>query len=54
MSRFKFAITALGALAVAACATTPANPPASTGSGTAPTGAQPTPPSNPDGTPPHG
>jgi hypothetical protein len=50
MSGFKFVIAGLGALALVACTTTPAptDTPA-TGSGTAPTGAQPTPPANQDG-----
>lgn len=63
MSGMKFVIAGLGALAIAACSTTPANngmataPAASgtsdsTGSGTAPPTAQPTPPANQDGSPP--
>jgi hypothetical protein len=50
MSAIKFAIAGLGALALVACTTTPAptDSPA-TGSGTAPTGAQPAPPANQDG-----
>lgn len=58
MSRMKFAIAGLTALSLAACATTPAPDAApaansdSTGSGTSPSGAQPTPPANQDGSAP--
>jgi hypothetical protein len=58
MSRMTFVIAGLGALALAACSTTPADSGTatsttapSTGSGTAPNGAQPTPPANQDGSP---